>query len=65
VWKSSPLTPTGSGRYDVHVPAPDNGWTAYFVELLFDSGTPIPYRFTTEVRVVPDTLPYADKLKGN
>jgi len=64
-WKSSPLTATGPGTYDVRVPAPDKGWTAYFVELLFDSGTPIPYRFSTEVCVVPNTLPYADKLQGN
>ncbi len=64
VWKSKPLTPTGSGTYDARVPAPEKGWTAYFVELHFDSGTPVPYRFSTEIRVVPDTLPYADKLKA-
>ncbi len=65
VWKGRPLTPNASNAYDVHVDAPDKGWTGYFVELLFDSGTPVPYRFTTEVRVTPDTLPYADKLKSN
>lgn len=63
-WESSPLTPASGGVYRGHVPAPDKGWTAYFVELHFDSGTPIPYRFSTEVRVVPDTLPHADKLKS-
>ncbi|MDI6450020.1 PhoPQ-activated pathogenicity-related family protein [Anaerobaca lacustris] len=64
-WQSRPLTATNAGTYDVRIPAPDKGWTAYFVELHFDSGTPLPYRFSTEVRIVPDTLPYADKLKGN
>jgi PhoPQ-activated pathogenicity-related protein len=63
-WESAPLTPVNGGAYRAHVPAPDKGWTAYFVELYFDSGTPIPYRFSTEVRVVPDTLPHADKLKS-
>ena len=63
-WKGSPLTGTERGTYQVQVPAPEKGWTAYFVELTFDSGTPAPYRFSTEVRVVPDTLPHADRLKA-
>jgi hypothetical protein len=25
----------------------------------------LPYRFSTEVRVVPDTLPYADQLAAS
>lgn len=63
-WKSSPLTDDGKGIYSARVEAPEKGWTAYFVELHFDSGTPLPFRFSTEVRVVPDTLPYADKLNA-
>jgi PhoPQ-activated pathogenicity-related protein len=63
-WKSTPVTGDGQGGYDVGVAAPDQGWTAYFVELLFDSGSALPYRFSTEVRVVPDILPYAEKLKA-
>ncbi len=64
-WQSRSLTPNDSGVYDVQIPAPEKGWTGYFVELQFDSGTPVPYRFSTEVRVTPDTLPYADQLPGN
>ena len=64
-WQSHTLTETSAGTYDVHVPAPEQGWTAYFVELHFDSGTPVPYRFSTEIRVVPDILPYAEELTGN
>ncbi len=64
-WQSHTLTETSAGTYDVHVPAPEQGWTAYFVELHFDSGTPLPYRFSTEIRVVPDILPYAEELNGN
>jgi PhoPQ-activated pathogenicity-related protein len=63
-WKSAPLSGDGKGVYDASVKAPEKGWSAYFVELLFDSGAPLPYRFSTEVRVVPDTLPFADKLKA-
>jgi PhoPQ-activated pathogenicity-related protein len=62
-WTSSPLTGNDKGVYDATVKAPEKGWTAYFVELLFDSGGALPYRFSTEIRVVPDTLPFADKLK--
>ncbi len=64
-WQSEPLKPrrtTGTRYYDVKVPAPAKGWTAYFVELLFDSETPVPFRFSTEVRVVPDILPFAEKV---
>lgn len=63
-WTSSPLSGTDGGVYDARVKAPEKGWTAYFVELRFDSGTPLAYRFSTEVRVVPDTLPHLDKLKA-
>ena len=63
-WTSTPVTGNDKGVYDAVVKAPEKGWTAYFVELLLDSGLPTPYRFSTEVRVVPDTLPFADKLKA-
>jgi PhoPQ-activated pathogenicity-related protein len=63
-WQSAPLTGNDKGVYDARVQAPEKGWTAYFVELHFDSGLPTPYRFSTEVRVVPDTLPFAEKLKA-
>jgi PhoPQ-activated pathogenicity-related protein len=63
-WKSTPLTAGERGTYRAQVQPPEKGWTAYFVELHFDSGAPTPFRFSTEVRVVPDTLPHADKLKA-
>jgi len=34
------------------------GWVAYFVELTFASGGPFPFKFSTEIRVVPETLPF-------
>jgi PhoPQ-activated pathogenicity-related protein len=63
-WQNAPLTGNDTGIYDARVKAPEKGWTAYFVELQFDSGIATPYRFSTEVRVVPDTLPFAEKLKA-
>jgi PhoPQ-activated pathogenicity-related protein len=58
-WTSSELPASSPGKYIAKVPKPDEGWTAFFAELTFDSGGPIPYKFTTEVHVVPDTLPFA------
>ena len=59
VWKSSTLEQQGGGKYLAKIPEPDEGWTAFFVELTFDSGGPLPFKFTTEVHVVPETLPFA------
>jgi len=39
---------------------PQKGWTAFFVELVFDAGQPAPLKLTTAVRVLPDTLPHKD-----
>jgi len=61
-WKDSPLSEQGAGTYIAKVAKPEKGWTAFMAELTFDSGGPIPYKFTTEVSVVPKTLPFADKL---
>jgi len=52
------------GEYIAHVARPAEGWTAYFVELTFDSGFRFPFKFTTAVRVTPDTLPHEGKLDG-
>jgi PhoPQ-activated pathogenicity-related protein len=48
----------GKGVYVAHVAAPEKGWTAYFVELTFPSGGKHPFKFTTAVRVNPDTEPF-------
>lgn len=62
VWKSSALTDQGGGTYIGKVAEPNEGWTAFFVELTFDSIHGIPYKFTTQVHVVPKRLPFAYKL---
>ena len=37
---------------------PSAGWSAYFVELKYETPFGIPLTFTTPVRVSPDTLPF-------
>jgi hypothetical protein len=53
------LTPSGPNTWVAHVKAPAKGWTAFFVELTFPTGGNYPMKFTTAVRVLPDTLPFA------
>ena len=57
-WTSSALADEGGGVFTARVPAPAKGWTGFFAELTFPSGTQAPYKFTTPVRVLPDTLPH-------
>lgn len=39
----------------------DSGWTAWFVEFVFDVGLSVPLKLTTNVQVTPETLPFAGK----
>lgn len=64
-YKSTVLTSQGDNVYIGQVAKPDKGWTAYFVEMTYPSGGKYPFKFTTAVRVTPDTLPYpAPKPNG-
>jgi len=64
-YKSTVLTSQGDNVYIGHVEKPEKGWTAYFVEMTYPSGGKYPFKFTTVVRVTPDTLPYpAPKPNG-
>ncbi|MFN7946284.1 MAG: PhoPQ-activated pathogenicity-related family protein [Blastocatellia bacterium] len=64
-YTSTPLKPEKDGTYIGRVSKPAAGYTAFFVELVYDSGGKYPFKFTTEVSVVPDVLPYkfADAAK--
>ena len=55
---STVLTVGADGTWVGKVDKPAAGWTAYFVELTYPSASPYPFKFTTEVSVIPDTLPY-------
>jgi len=64
VWTSTDISSRGDGTYSAGVAEPEKGWTAFFVELTFDSGLGVSHKFTTQVYVVPDTLPFAEKLSS-
>ncbi|MHC4619999.1 MAG: PhoPQ-activated protein PqaA family protein [Planctomycetota bacterium] len=61
-WVSTPLPDLGEGLYVAWVEPPETGWTAFFVELVYESPFQGPdtydYHFTTEMRILPATLPY-------
>jgi len=57
-WTSEILQDLDGGTYIGQVETPEKGWTAYFIELTFRSGTKIPFKFTTDVVVVPKTKPF-------
>lgn len=58
------LQPDNQGRYVAQVAEPENGWTAYFVELEYEGPKGLPLKFTTDVSVIPDSLPHAGELRS-
>jgi PhoPQ-activated pathogenicity-related protein len=59
-YESTDLADQGGGVYVGKINPPETGWTAFFVEMTFDVGQSFPLKVTTGVRVLPDTLPFAD-----
>jgi PhoPQ-activated pathogenicity-related protein len=55
---SSPLRAQPDGSYVARVPKPAEGYTAFFVELVYDVGGKYPLKVTSEVSVVPDIAPF-------
>lgn len=57
-YTSTDLAPEADGTYVARIAAPETGFSAFFVELEYDSGIAAPFKFTTEVSILPDVLPY-------
>jgi PhoPQ-activated pathogenicity-related protein len=58
-YTKSTLIAENDGVYIAKVKKPATGWTAFFVELVFASGAQEPYKFSTQVHIVPDVLPHS------
>jgi PhoPQ-activated pathogenicity-related protein len=58
IWKNTSLEPTAPGTYVGKVAAPEKGYTAFFIEFTFTNGTQTPFKLTTQVKILPDTLPF-------
>jgi PhoPQ-activated pathogenicity-related protein len=63
VWTKTKLSEQRKGMYSVEVAKPKEGWTAFFVEMTYPTAAKVPLKLTTQVKVVPDVLPFAEKLK--
>jgi PhoPQ-activated pathogenicity-related protein len=57
-FSSTPLISRSDGAWVGKPARPAEGFTAYFVELVYPSETRYPFKFTTEVCVTPDVLPF-------
>ncbi|MBY0587055.1 PhoPQ-activated pathogenicity-related family protein [bacterium] len=57
-YTSSPVSAVEPGLYVAKVDKPAEGWKAFFVELTYDVGAPVPLKLTSAVRILPDTLPF-------
>lgn len=61
-YKAEALIPNAAGEYRAVASKPDKGWTAHFIEAEFPTNIS-PWKVTSAVQVVPDTLPFADLAK--
>jgi PhoPQ-activated pathogenicity-related protein len=54
-----------NGIYFVEQPRPEQGWTAFFLELTYPGpAADLPLVFTTEVVVTPDVYPFEPPAPG-
>lgn len=60
-YTSTRIKPDEDGKYRVELTTPEDGWTAYFVEMTYDIGVKVPLKLTTGIQVRPDILPFKDK----
>jgi PhoPQ-activated pathogenicity-related protein len=63
-YHASPLASESHGVYLARIPKPAKGWTAFFIEFTFPGPGKYPLKFTTAVRVLPDTEPFPLPEKG-
>lgn len=64
-WRPEPLSPDSDGVYSVKLEAPEEGWRAWMVDAEFAvEGQAQRLVFSTPVWVVPDVLPFEDKVKA-
>lgn len=60
-WKSKPAEEAGEGTYIGRVDKPEKGYRAFLVELTYRYPDFPPFKITSQVKVVPDVLPFEYK----
>jgi PhoPQ-activated pathogenicity-related protein len=57
-YTATPAKEIATGVYEATISKPASGYTAFYLELVYPSGGKYPLKFSTEVSVVPDILPF-------
>ena len=57
-YEPSLVTPEADGSYKLSIEAPEQGYSAFFGELTFQTAAPVPFKMSTGVVVSPDTYPH-------
>lgn len=57
-WSDSILTINPSGKYNITLPPPNDGWKAYFLELTYEKSGRLPLKITSGVQVIPEIYPF-------
>lgn len=57
-WTSTAVETGDDGRWTSSVDAPERGWTAFYLEFTFPGSGEAPFKFSTEIEVVPEDLPF-------
>ena len=63
-WTSTPVDTSDDGQWVGAVDAPATGWSAFFLEFTFPGPGEAPFKFSTEIEVVPDDLPFGWPPEG-
>ena len=58
-YKAKEIPLNDHGKYTINIETPEQGWTAYFVELTYPGVGEIPLKMSTGTVVLPDTYPYS------
>lgn len=64
IYESRDLTIDDGNIVTATVETPANGFSAYFIELTFPSGTKYPFTITTPIKVTPDRYPFDPPVAG-
>jgi len=63
-YQSTPLKKQGDGTYVGRVDKPEAGFRAFYIELVYPGYVKYPLKFTTDVVVTPDVLPFKFPAAG-
>lgn len=64
-YTSTELSAVEPGIYRAKIDAPASGYTAYYIEMIYPSGVAVPFKFSTGVKVVPDTTEFTWEMASD